>query len=141
MTSSRVSRPGHCSPSAHLARVVVNWEWRVDVYLRVWRCRHHHAENPGIPCESVTCRGLALSGMNNTMAEGVGAFSAYDNPQQYHEVLGNVTPDDVYYGRREVILEARRKLKAETLARRKAVNLATKLKFSTNSSTQLCQMV
>ena len=51
-----------------------------------------------------------------------------------------MTPDDVYYGRREAILEARWKLKAETLARRKAVNLATKPKVSTNSSTQLWQM-
>jgi len=49
-------------------------------------------------------------------------------------------PDDVYFGRREVILEARRKLKVETLARRKAVNLETKPKVSTNSSTQVCQM-
>jgi len=74
------------------------------------------------------------------LAEDVGAFVAYYNSQRYHEALDNVTPDDVYFGRREVILEARRKLKVETLARRKAVNLETKPKVSTNSSTQLCQM-
>ena len=74
------------------------------------------------------------------MAEDVGACAAYDNAQRYHEALGNVTSDDVYSGRREAILEARRKLKAATLARRKAVNLATKPKVSTNSGTQLCQM-
>jgi hypothetical protein len=34
-----------------------------------------------------------------------------------------VTPDDVYFGSKERILKARRKLKAETLARRKAINL------------------
>ncbi len=69
-----------------------------------------------------------------------GASVAYCNSQRYHEALGNVTQDGVYYGRREAILEARWKLKAETLARRKAVNLATKPKVSTISSTQLCQM-
>ena len=74
------------------------------------------------------------------LAEDVGAFAAYYNSQRYHEALGNVTPDDVYFGRREAILEARWKLKAETLARRRAVNLATKPNVSINSSTQVCQM-
>jgi len=71
---------------------------------------------------------------------GTGAFLAHYNSQRYREALGNVTPDDVYYVRREAIPEARRKFKAETLDRRKVVNLATKPKVFTNSSTQLCQM-
>jgi len=39
------------------------------------------------------------------------------------EALENVTPDDVCFGRREDILEKRRKLKKQTLARRKTINL------------------
>jgi len=53
---------------------------------------------------------------------------AFQNSEPHHETLVNVTTDDVYYARRETILEARRELKPETLVRRKAVNLGAKPK-------------
>ena len=44
------------------------------------------------------------------------------NNRRYHKALGNVTPDDVLYGRREGVLIKRRKVKAQTLASRKRYN-------------------
>ncbi|MHC4629322.1 MAG: DDE-type integrase/transposase/recombinase [Planctomycetota bacterium] len=66
---------------------------------------------------------LVVHGAPWELAEDVRDFVIYYNSQRYHEALGNVTPDDVYFGRREGILKKRRKLKKQTLARRKAINL------------------
>jgi putative transposase len=49
-------------------------------------------------------------------------FIEYYNSRRYHEALGNVTPDDVYFGKRDSIQTRRRKLQGKTLARRQATN-------------------
>jgi hypothetical protein len=53
--------------------------------------------------------------------------------------LGNVTPDDIYFGRSNAILQARKKLKADPLARWRAINLGMKPKLSSNSHDQVSQ--
>ena len=63
----------------------------------------------------------------------IGKYISHHNKRRYHEALGNVSPDDVYYGRRDTILQARAKLKIETLERRKIKNQELKFENQTVS--------
>ena len=57
------------------------------------------------------------------LAKGIRDFVIYYNTQRYHGAFGNVTPDYLYFERKEEILEQRRKLKKQILAKRRAINL------------------
>ena len=49
-------------------------------------------------------------------------FVEYYNNERYHESLDNVTPADMYYGRRNTILNEREMIKQETLKKRRILN-------------------
>ena len=57
------------------------------------------------------------------LKNAIGQFVDYYNNERYHESLDNVTPADVYYGRREQIVTFRNKIKMKTLENRKRINL------------------
>jgi putative transposase len=61
----------------------------------------------------------------DALTKAMSEFVTYYNYQRYHEALGNVTPADVYYGRREAILARREEVKQHTLAARKIANLSS----------------
>jgi transposase InsO family protein len=53
------------------------------------------------------------------LEQEIGAFVTHYNERRYHESLNNLTPEDVWCGRGQAILEDRRKLKENTLKRRR----------------------
>ena len=60
-----------------------------------------------VPCE-----------MPSELRQAIESFVEYYNHQRYHEALENVTPADVYYGRKDSILTRRKEAKRKTLQAR-----------------------
>ena len=58
-------------------------------------------------------------------------FISYYNHERYHESLDNLTPADVFYGRREGILEQRELIKQNTSAMRKQMHYANQRRLLT----------
>jgi Transposase and inactivated derivatives len=56
------------------------------------------------------------------LEQAIADFVDYYNYHRYHKALGNVTPADVLYGRREEILKRRKEVQIQTINRRKDYN-------------------
>lgn len=49
----------------------------------------------------------------------IGEFVNYYNTERYHESLNNLTPEDVYTGRGQIVLNRRRQIKQKTIDQRR----------------------
>ena len=61
--------------------------------------------------------------------EALEKFVNYYNHHRYHESLDNVTPADVYFGKKDQILKRREKIKAKNMSYRRALYFTDKLSF------------
>jgi transposase InsO family protein len=57
------------------------------------------------------------------LERAIARFVEFYNHRRYHESLQNVTPSDMYHGRQRKVLDARERIKRETLRRRRKDNL------------------
>ena len=60
------------------------------------------------------------------LGKAIADFVDYYNHRRYHKALSNVTPADVFYGRRETILQRRKEVQILTINRRKDYNQGLK---------------
>lgn len=60
------------------------------------------------------------------LLEQIDKFICYYNSRRYHEGIGNVTPDDVYFGKRENILLRRKDVQEATFSRRRERNTGSR---------------
>ena len=58
----------------------------------------------------------------SNLEKAIADFVDYYNYRRYHKALGNVTPADVLYGRREAIMQRRKEVQAQTISRRRNYN-------------------
>lgn len=58
------------------------------------------------------------------LEDAIGRFVEFYNHRRYHKALDDITPADMLAGRRDEILERRRKVKERTIARRRLSNQA-----------------
>jgi transposase InsO family protein len=56
------------------------------------------------------------------LERAIADFVDYYNYRRYHKALGNITPADVLYGRREEILQRRKEVQTQTINRRRDYN-------------------
>lgn len=65
---------------------------------------------------------LHVYGCPSKLKAEIGKFISHYNKNRYHESLGNVSPDDVFYGKRNEIIKRRKEKQQKTFMERKNYN-------------------
>jgi putative transposase len=98
--------------------------------IRHIRCAPHHPQTNGKIerfHETLKARlNLLVYTSPEALRAALAEFIEFYNQRRYHEGVGNVTPADVYYGRREEIFQRREEQKRQTLYERFQYNLGQK---------------
>lgn len=103
--------------------------------IRHIRCAPHHPQTNGKIERFHETLKARLNLLVYTSAEelrrALGEFIEFYNQRRYHEGVGNVTPADVYYARREEILRRREEQKQQTLYERFQYNRSQNINRAT----------
>lgn len=103
--------------------------------IRHIRCSPHHPQTNGKLerfHETLKARlNLLVYTSPGSLRAAMAGFIDFYNHRRYHEGIGNVTPADVYYGRREGILKRREEQKRATIYERFEYNLGQREDLST----------
>ena len=103
--------------------------------IRHIRCAPHHPQTNGKIerfHETLKARlNLLVYTSPEQLRAAMAEFIEFYNQRRYHEGIGNVTPADVYYGRRGQILQRREEQKRQTLYERFRYNLGQKTNRAT----------
>jgi putative transposase len=106
--------------------------------IRHIRCAPHHPQTNGKIerfHETLKARlNLLVYTSVEQLRAALAEFIEFYNQRRYHEGIGNVTPTDVYYGRREEILKRREEQKQRTLYERFQYNRGLKFNRATGES-------
>lgn len=95
--------------------------------IRHVRCSPHHPQTNGklerFHQTLKTRLNVLVYTSPEVLKRAMAEFIQYYNHERYHEGIGNVSPADVYYGRREDILRRREEQKERTMQARLRYNL------------------
>jgi putative transposase len=111
----------------YLSRVFSHYLWLLGIRHVVASPYHPQADGK---CERYhrTLKGqvkLVVYETPSALEQAVAAFIDYYNYRRYHEGIGNVAPADVYYGRRQIILDRRKEVTQRTLQQRRDYHRAS----------------